>query len=68
MKLTYEKVADWLIPCLLGAAVYSLTEIRKELSSMSISLAVAVSKIDDHERRLQQLEAEHYNEPPRRVP
>lgn len=56
MKVTYEKLADWLVPVLLAAAVYSLGEIRKEIAAMGTSIAVVATKIDEHEKRLTKLE------------
>jgi hypothetical protein len=58
LKSIYEKIADWLVPALLAAAVYFVAGIQKELGSMSVSLAIAVTTIDEHERRLGALEAE----------
>ncbi len=68
MRLSYEKIADWTIPALLAAAVYFVSEIRKELGSMSVSLAIAVTTIDEHERRLGALERRSRYEPEGNLP
>lgn len=56
MTLQAQKLLDWIIPVLLGAVVYSLAEIRKELGILNASLAVAASRVEDHDRRLSNLE------------
>jgi hypothetical protein len=59
----YESLLNWLVPALLGAVVVvggavcsSLWAIADKLSGINTSLAVAVYRIDVHERRLDNLE------------
>lgn len=56
MSLTPNRVLDWLIPALLVAALGLLGWMGETLSQISRTLAVAVSKIDDHERRILNIE------------
>lgn len=49
-------VVAWLIPFLLSAMVGIMMWMGSNISDMSRTLAVAVSKIDDHERRIQRIE------------
>lgn len=51
MKI-YERIADWIVPVLLGVVVFSL----QELSDLSRSLAVTISKMEDHQRRMEIIE------------
>ena len=50
--MTSLKLLDWLMPCILGAAVWFLKDISREISDINKSLAVVVSKIDNHEVRI----------------
>ena len=54
--LTHGKLLDWLIPAFLSAILAILGWMAVSLQDINRSLAVAVTKIDDHERRLQLLE------------
>lgn len=54
--ITYEHVVLWLVPALLSGILGVLGWMGHSISDMSKTLAVAVSKIEDHERRLQILE------------
>lgn len=56
MTLRSEKVLDWLVPCLLTATLGVLGWMGLNISEISKNLAVAVYKIDDHERRINRLE------------
>lgn len=51
-----EKIMDWIMPVLLSAAVAGIGGIYRELTQISTSLAVAITKIQDHDRRLENLE------------
>ena len=50
------KALDWIIPALLSGAVAGIGGIYKELNAISTSLAVAINKIQDHDRRIKILE------------
>jgi hypothetical protein len=59
----FESMLNWLVPALLGAVVVvgsavcsSLWAIADKLAGINTSLAVTVYRIDDHERRLDNLE------------
>lgn len=54
--ISYETLTMWLIPALLSGILGTLAWMGSSISDMNKSLAVAVSKIDDHERRIQRLE------------
>lgn len=54
-------VPEWLLAALLSVLIGILGWIGSTLHEMSNSLAVAVTKIDDHERRLNSLEDEYLN-------
>jgi hypothetical protein len=51
-----QKALDWIMPALVSAGVGGIFGIYKEMSQISTSLAVAISKIQDHDRRLDNLE------------
>ncbi len=50
------KVADWLVPALVGASIFYLRNISTAIQDLSRSLAVAVQRVDSHEKRLDALE------------
>ncbi len=54
----YEKIGDWLVPAFLGMAIVQLQSIANEIKKISVSLAVAVTRVDAHEQRLKDLEGE----------
>lgn len=59
--VSHAKLLDWLLPVLLTAVLGVLAWMGQNIADMSKSLAVAVSKIDDHERRLGDLEGEVFH-------
>lgn len=72
MRLSYEKLADWLVPAMLGALVAIgggvcgvLMTISATLGELKTVIAVANSRVDhleqDHGRRLDNVEAYIYN-------
>lgn len=52
----YQKLSDWLVPVLIGAAIAQLRAIAGEMKEISKALAVAITKVDAHEQRIQRLE------------
>lgn len=58
----YKKLTEWIIPVFLGAAIHYLQSISSEMKIISKSLAVAVERVDEHERRLANLEFKVYHE------
>ena len=50
---------EWLIPALLAALIGVLGWMAINIQDMSRSLAIAVTKIDEHERRLLKLELDN---------
>jgi hypothetical protein len=52
----YQKLSDWLVPVLIGAAIAQLRSIASEMREISKALAVAITKVDAHEQRIQRLE------------
>ncbi len=53
---SYAMILAWLVPVLMSAMLGILAWMGTSVSDISKTLAVAVSKIDDHERRIQFLE------------
>lgn len=51
-----EKLGDWVVPSMLGAAIYWLRNIATELKELGKTLAVAVARVDQHESRIENLE------------
>ncbi len=51
-----EKLGDWVVPSMLGAAIYWLRNIATELKELGRTLAVAVARVDQHEHRIEVLE------------
>lgn len=45
-----------LIPLFLGGAVYTLSEIKKELGEINMSLAIVLTKVDQQDKRISKLE------------
>ena len=54
--MTYQKLAEWIIPVMLGLTVWTLQQISLEISKLNQSMAVAITKIENHEFRLGKLE------------
>lgn len=52
----YEKLGDWLIPALIGGAIYQLQVIAKEIKAIHVSLAVFGTRVEEHEKRITKLE------------
>lgn len=54
---------DWVLLGLLGGGMYLLIDILKEIKNSIVELntqiAVVISKQDDHEHRINQLESKH---------
>jgi hypothetical protein len=50
------RMPEWLIPSLLSILVAILSWMASNIHNMAGTLAVAVSEIKDHDRRLQNLE------------
>lgn len=50
------KLGDWLVPALVGASIYYLRAISSAIQDLSRNLAVAVERVDSHERRIEKLE------------
>ncbi len=63
MATFHEKINDYVVPVCLGTAIYFLQSISVELKEMGKSLVVAVSKIDDHEKRIDRLEQRYPHHP-----
>lgn len=53
---------DKLLAALIALGVYYLQTISQELKELGKTLAVAVARVDDHERRLEILERHHPRE------
>ncbi len=52
----HEKLNDYLIPAALGAVLYFLQSIATQQQVMAQSVAVAVRRLDEYERRIDNLE------------
>ncbi len=52
----YEKIGDWLVPAFLGLAIVQLQTIANEIKKISVSLGIAVTRVDAHEQRIQAVE------------
>jgi hypothetical protein len=57
IALTHERVLAWLVPGLLAGTVSALVWIGSNIADIRTSLGVAVFRIEDHERRIDNLEA-----------
>jgi hypothetical protein len=65
----YKDMVAWIVPAMLVWAIHYLAEIAKSLSQIKTSLAVVVTKIENHEHRIARLEdrlekreaAQHFN-------
>ncbi len=55
-----NKITEWLMPALIGASIYYLQCITTEMKEMNHTLTVAVERVEQHERRIQALEAFHH--------
>jgi hypothetical protein len=51
-----QAMPDWAMPLMFGTLISILAWIAVTLQSMSNTLAVAVTKVEDHDRRLSNLE------------
>lgn len=51
-----QTLPDWAMPLMFGTLISILAWIAVTLQSMSNTLAVAVTKVEDHDRRLSNLE------------
>ncbi len=51
-----DKLLDWLVPALLAVASWHLKCISDEMKDMGRTLAVAVERVEQHERRISHLE------------
>lgn len=49
----YKSIVGYLIPALLSACVYVLWNINEEIRHMGQTMAVAVSRVETHERSIQ---------------
>lgn len=52
----YIKIAQWVVPTALTFAIRYLSQIAKRLTEISVSLAVVVNQINQHETRISRLE------------
>lgn len=59
-SVTHAKVNDWLVPALLGACVGVLAWMAITLYDISGTLRVSVYRIEEHERRLSNLETLYF--------
>ena len=55
-KLTFERLADWIVPVLLAGTVQVLFEIKAELADLNKGMAVMAQVLNEHDRRIQALE------------
>jgi hypothetical protein len=56
-----QTLPDWAMPLMFGTLISVLAWIAVTLQSMSNTLAVAVTKVEDHDRRLSNLETLYMN-------
>ena len=56
-----QTLPDWAMPLMFGTLISILAWIAVTLQSMSNTLAVAVTKVEDHDRRLSNLETLYLN-------
>lgn len=54
--VTFQQVLQWILPLLLSYTAYAMKDIGTELRSISTSLAVAVQRVEEHDRRIANLE------------
>lgn len=54
--VTFQQVLQWILPFLLSYVAYAMKDIGSELRNISTSLAVAVQRVEDHDRRIANLE------------
>ena len=62
--VTHEKLNEWLVPGLLAVLVAVLSWMAVTLNDISRNLAVATVRIEDHDRRLANLEALYLHNTP----
>lgn len=51
-----QKAADWVVPSLVGTAIFYLRNISSAIQRLSESVAVAAARIESHEKRITALE------------
>ena len=56
MALTYQALAEWLVPAILAYAAWHLRCIHTEMGKLNTNLAVLGERVDSHERRIDKLE------------
>ncbi len=49
---TFKAIAEWIVPALLAAAVAVLLQMSGDIKAISTSLAVAVVRVDLHDKEL----------------
>ncbi len=54
--MTYEALSNWVIPMLLATLVAVLGWMAINLNDIAKSLAVIVTRVDNHENRIRELE------------
>ncbi len=54
----YEKLSDWVIPTLLTGSLYQLQKIAAEIKEITKALAIFGTRVEDHGRRIENLEEE----------
>ena len=52
MRITADKVLDWLIPAILAGNMHLLSTLREEITLVSEHLASLTARLNEHERRL----------------
>lgn len=51
-----SKAADWVVPSLVGAAIYYLRAISASVQRLSEGLAVVISRVNYHDERFEKIE------------
>jgi hypothetical protein len=57
MAITYQTLAEWLVPAILAYAAWHLRCIHSELGKLNTNLAVLGERVDGHDRRITHLES-----------
>jgi len=52
MKLSTDKIVDWLIPAILAGNMHLLMSMKSEIAAAGEQLAALTARINEHERRL----------------
>lgn len=55
MKITSDKIVDWLIPAILAGNMHLLSSLRDHVVLVSEQLASLTARLNEHERRLNSL-------------